>query len=50
MDVRELREQPLAQTTPAGFVLDEVVVRLARADERAKWDALMDQHHYLGPT
>ncbi len=48
MDVRELREQPLAQTTPAGFVLDEVVVRLARADERVKWDALMDQHHYLG--
>ena len=23
-------------------------VRLARPDERTRWDALMDQHHYLG--
>ena len=36
-------KQPLAQTTPAGYVLDEVVVRLARADERVKWDALMGE-------
>ncbi len=48
LDLRGLRAQPLAQTTPAGYVLDEVVVRRARADERVKWDALMDQHHYLG--
>ena len=25
----------------------EVTVRLARADERRKWDALMFEHHYL---
>ena len=50
MDLRGLRAQPLAQTTPAGHVLDEVVVRLARADERVKWDALMDPHHYPGFT
>ena len=29
-------------------VVDEVEVRLARPDERRRWDALMDQHHYLG--
>ena len=29
-------------------VVGEVEVRLARADERRRWDALMDQHHYLG--
>ena len=33
---------------PTGFSLSEVVVRLARPDERARWDALMDRHHYLG--
>ena len=48
MDVSELLEQPLVQATPADFALHEVVVRLARADERVKWDALMDRHHYLG--
>ena len=26
----------------------EVEVRLARSDERRRWDALMDRHHYLG--
>ena len=30
------------------MVVGEVEVRLARADERRRWDALMDQHHYLG--
>ena len=25
----------------------EVTVRVARADERRKWDALMFEHHYL---
>ena len=34
MDRQELLAEPLAQATPAGFTLDEVVVRLARADER----------------
>ena len=48
MDVSELLEQPLVQATPADFALHEVVVRLVRADERVKWDALMDRHHYLG--
>ena len=48
MDLQELLAEPLAQAAPAGFTLDEVVVRLARADERIKWDALMDRHHYLG--
>ena len=32
----------------AQVVVGEVEVRLARADERRRWDALMDQHHYLG--
>ena len=48
MDLKELLAQPLAQGRPADFVLDEVVVRLVRPDERVKWDALMDRHHYLG--
>ena len=34
--------------TPDGFHLRDVSVRLARPDERTRWDALMDQHHYLG--
>ena len=50
MDLRKLLAVPLMQATPAGFRLDEVVVRVARADERVKWDALMDRHHYLGFT
>ena len=29
-------------------VVGEVEVRLARCDERRRWDALMDRHHYLG--
>ena len=38
---------------PDGFdkaevVVREVEVRPARADERRRWDALMDEHHYLG--
>ncbi len=44
MDLRGLREQLLAQTHASRVVLDEVVRRLARADERVTWDALMDQH------
>ena len=29
-------------------VVGEVEVRPARADERRRWDALVDEHHYLG--
>ena len=29
-------------------VVKEVTLRLARPDERRRWDALMDQHHPLG--
>lgn len=31
-----------------GFSFDEVTVRLARPDERRRWDGLCDGHHYLG--
>ena len=50
MGLRKLLAEPLAQATPAGFALDEVVVRLARTDERVTWDALMDRHHDPGFT
>ena len=33
---------------PDGFHLRDVSVRLARSEERTRWDALMNQHHYLG--
>ena len=42
MQLQELRGEPLLAATPAGFSLDQVVVR-QRPDEQ-----LMDQHHYLG--
>ena len=29
-------------------VVGEVEVRPVRADERRRWDALVDEHHYLG--
>ena len=29
-------------------VVKEVTLRLARPDERRRWDALMDRHHPLG--
>ena len=48
MQLQRLRDEPLLQATPAGFSLDDVVVRLVRPDERITWDLLMDQHHYLG--
>ena len=32
----------------AAVVVGEVEVRPIRADERRRWDALMDEHHYLG--
>ena len=36
------------QTTPEGFDLREVDVRLARADEVCRWNRVVDRHHYLG--
>ena len=44
MDVRS----DIFPDTPDGFHLRDVSVRLARPDERIRWDRLMDQHHYLG--
>ncbi len=32
----------------AAVLVGEVEVRPVRADERRRWDALMDEHHYLG--
>ena len=48
MDIRDLIAEPLIPATPVDFSVSEVVVRLARPDERVKWDTLMDHHHYLG--
>ncbi len=31
-----------------GFSLEDVIVRAARSDEVPKWNALMNEHHYLG--
>ena len=39
---------PVHREAPEGFSLSEVEVRLARPEERPLWDALMDEHHYLG--
>ena len=44
MDVRS----DIFRGSPDGFHLRDVSVRLARPDERTRWDALMNQHHYLG--
>ena len=44
MDVRS----DIFRGTPDGFHLSDVSVRLARPDERIRWDSLMDQHHSLG--
>ena len=44
MDVRS----DIFPDTPDGFHPRDVSVRLARPDERIRWDRLMDQHHYLG--
>lgn len=33
---------------PDRAVLRQVVVRLAHREERGRWDAVMDEHHYLG--
>ena len=44
MDVRS----DIFRGSPDGFHPRDVSVRLARPDKRIRWDALMDQHHYLG--
>ena len=44
MDVRS----DIFPGSPDGFHPRDVSVRLARPDERIRWDRLMDQHHYLG--
>ena len=36
------------QVPPEGYSLKEAKVRLARAQERVRWDQTVDQHHYLG--
>ncbi len=33
---------------PSAVQTREMEVRPVRADERRRWDALMDRHHYLG--
>ena len=33
---------------PSQVVVSEVEVRLVRAEERRRWDELMNRHHYLG--
>ena len=44
MDVR----LDIVPDSPDGIHLRDVSVRLARPDERTRWDAPMDQYHYLG--
>ena len=34
--------------SPDGFHFRDVTMRLARPDERRRWDRLMNQYHYLG--
>ena len=41
-------ESPVFTATPRGFDLADVTVRLARPDERCRWDAIVDEQHYLG--
>jgi predicted transposase YbfD/YdcC len=36
------------QVPPEGYSLKEAKVRLARPEERVRWDQTVDQHHYLG--
>ena len=49
MSIRKRMEAcPVRREPPRGFSLSEVEVRLAKPEERPLWDALMDEHHYLG--
>ena len=34
--------------SPNGFHFRDVSVRPARSEKRTRWDALMNEHHYLG--
>lgn len=38
----------LFPVTPPEFSLTEVIVRLTKPEERGRWDAWMQTHHYLG--
>ena len=49
MSIRKRMDScPVHREAPEGFSLSEVEVRLATPEERPLWDALMDEHHYLG--
>lgn len=49
MSIRKRMESsPIHREAPEGFSLSEVEVRMAWPEERPLWDALMDEHHYLG--
>ncbi len=39
---------PQFETTPAEFRLRDVVIRLVQPEESRRWDALVDEYHYLG--
>ena len=41
-------DEAIFKKTPEGFSLQDVRVRLARPDERLKWDRWVHRHHYLG--
>ena len=46
---RERLDAPtVLEAQPEGYSLQEVTVRLARPQERVRWDQTVDQHHYLG--
>ena len=38
------------ESQPSSFHLRDARVRLIRPDERPRWEALMREHHYLGPN
>ncbi len=42
------RAADVFETTPEGFALRDVVVRLARPDEVCRWNRVVDRHHDLG--
>ena len=49
LSIRKRMEScPVLREAPEGFSLSEVEVRLATPVKRPLWDALMDEHHYLG--
>jgi len=41
-------ESPLFRTATPEFRPADVSIRLARRDESRRWNALMEQHHYIG--